>query len=338
MEVPSGIFASRYGYFRLMILGLTLSTLGAFLSGSTSDLIILTLARAVTGFGAPLFYAVSTTLIIDLFNTEQRGRAMGLFQGIEFLGSILGTALSGHLVTLLGFSSTFLLTGAVTAAATLLMAVAPRPKLQTSPGDTGSALFTVFAFKQVLMSRNVLIVSSAILGQAVMHSGILYTVFPLYAREKIGLNLQDIGLLMGLASAGSTLSMLIVGYISDRIGRKPVLFTGLAATGALVLLLSIPTSIAPLGALLFALGFSAGAIWIVLPVLVAEGLPLSSRGPAIGVYRKCMDLGSVFGPVLLSALQDRAGYIICFQLSAALVLANLIPASKAKEATTKSTQ
>ena len=57
----------------------------------------------------------------------------------------------------------------------------------------------------------------------VLSSGVIYTIYPLFARENLGMSLTDIGLIMGARSLGYVIAMFIMGSIADRIGRKPVL-------------------------------------------------------------------------------------------------------------------
>ncbi|MFC1803829.1 MFS transporter [Thermoproteota archaeon] len=59
--------------------------------------------RELKGFEASFLFAVSMTFIINLVESEIRGQAMGIFQGIEFIGQIIGVTFSGSLVHTLGW-------------------------------------------------------------------------------------------------------------------------------------------------------------------------------------------------------------------------------------------
>lgn len=333
MEIPAGFLSARFGYYRPLVIGLFISTVGCFLSALAVDPLTLMLSRAITGIGAPLFFGVSMTLVVDIFDERTRGSAMGVFQGIEFAGSILGSAISGFIVASVGFKTTFIVSGLISAISVVLIALPPYIRKMSRKRNADAHLLRLSIIARVLGRRNLLIVSSSIFAEFVMTSGVLYTMYPIFAKERLGLTLQEIGLLMGARSAGFTVSLLFVGYVSDRVGRRLVLLAGLGLTGLLVLILSSMSMVTPIAAIIALIGISTGAIWIVCPVLAAGGIPTQERGPAIGAFRTFMDLGSVFGPILISASQEVFGFNACFYLSSLLLLVNILPAIGIREAT-----
>jgi MFS family permease len=84
-----------------MAFGLFITVLGSLLLVFVTNPIHLVLIRVLQGFGAPFFFAVSMTFIVNLFDTEKRGRAMGMFQGIEFIGQIVGAGVSGRIIEIM---------------------------------------------------------------------------------------------------------------------------------------------------------------------------------------------------------------------------------------------
>jgi len=112
-------------------------------------------------------------------------------------------------------------------------------------------------------------------------------------------------------------------YISDRVGRRPVLMFGLAATAILVTVMSVFSTFLTMAAVICVIGFTSGAIWIVGPVISAEAVEQSQRGAAIGVYRTFFDLGSLLGPILMTAVMTGYGVKQCFYVAAALLLLNV---------------
>ena len=185
--------------------------------------------------------------------------------------------------------------------------------------------------REVFWNRSLLIVSSATFAEFIMSIGVLMTVFPLYASEDLGLSLASIGLLMGARSVGFVAAMFSMGAISDRVGRKPVLMFGVGATAALMAAMNFVSSFTGLVAAIFLLGITTGAIWIVCPVLAAESVAPHQRGAAIGTYRTFFDLGSILGPIIMSAVMESRGISWCFYIASGLLLANLFPTLKLEE-------
>ncbi len=330
LEIPSGLVSSKFGYHLPMSVGLLLTAVGNILCAFVANPVQLILARALMGLGAPLFFAVAMTFVVNLFEADRRGSAMGLFQGIEFAGTIVGSTFSGFVVSLLDFRASFLLSAALVGVALLLLILPPNIRRRSAAPASGSAL-SLSSMREVFGNRNLLIVSSATFAEFVMSTGVIFTVFPLHANERLGIPLTLIGLLMGSRSVGFVAAMLTMGAISDRIGRRPVLLFGLGATAVLVVVLNYAASFAALAAVIFGIGLTTGAIWIVCPVLAAEAVAPSQRGAAIGTYRTFFDLGSILGPIIMTAVQAAAGTAMCFYLASALLLANLAPTLRIRE-------
>lgn len=330
LEIPSGILSSKYGYYTPMVLGLVLTALGSAVCMYVSDPIQLVLGRALQGLGAPLFFAVSMTFIVNLFPVERRGGAMGVFQGIEFFGNILGSAFSGYMVTAFGFKGGFLL-ATMLVVISIILIMAPKNIRAESRAQPKTASIPLSSLLKVFENKTLLIVASATLAEFIMSTGVLYTVFPLYTNEGLGFSLTDIGLLMGARSVGYVVAMLTMGAVADRVGRRPVLIFGLASTAVMIVALSFVSSFLGILILISVLGVTTGAIWIVCPVLAAESVDPSLRGAAIGTYRTFFDLGSIFGPITMTWVFSAYGITPCFYLSGALLVLNLIPSLRIKE-------
>ena len=330
MEIPSGFVSQRFGYYRSMAVGLGLNVLGTALSAYAVNPIQFVLARALMGIGAPLFFAVATTFVLNLFDAERRGGAMGIFQGIEFAGTIVGSTFSGYVVSVFDFRVSFLFSAGLILIALILVVVPPHVRSE-SVRMTASSSLSLSAMREVFWNRRLLIVSSATFAEFIMSTGVLMTVFPLHASEGLGFSLTSIGLLMGSRSVGFVAAMFSMGAISDRVGRKPVLLFGVGATAVLIAVLNFVSSFVGLVAAFFLLGITTGAIWIVCPVLAAEAVEPHQRGAAIGTYRTFFDLGSILGPIVMSAVMEGYGIAPCFYLASALLFANLVPVLRLDE-------
>jgi MFS family permease len=139
---------------------------------------------------------------------------------------------------------------------------------------------------------------------------------------------------MGARSLGYVIAMLVMGSIADRIGRKPVLLFGVASTAVMVVVLNFASGIVMTSAILFCMGITTGAIWIVCPVIAAEAVEPENRGAAIGTYRTFFDLGSILGPIMMTYVMGEYGTSVCFYLAAALLGISFFPCLKVTETKT----
>ncbi len=329
LEIPSGFISSRWGYYRPMLLGLALTAIGTFYNAFVTDPVQLIIARALQGFGAPLFFAVSMTMILNMFPMETRGSAMGIFQGIEFAGTILGSTVSGFIITGLGFYGGFILSAILCVIAVILILI-PRVRKE-SLNVPQSRPLNLSDIPKMFRNRTLLTICLATFCSFVVSQGVLYTTYPLYANETLGMSLTDIGLIMGARSVGYVIAIFTMGAIADRIGRKPVLLFGIAATALMVLPLTMVSGLIMSMVMFFLLGLTTGAVWIIGPVFAAEAVDSESRGAAVGTYRTFFDLGSIFGPIVMTWVLENQGPAWTFYLSAAFMAIAFVPSLMAKE-------
>ena len=319
LEIPSGYISSKFGYYKPMAFGLLLTVLGNILLVFVNNPLHLVIIRAIKGFGAPFFFAVSMTFIINLFDAEKRGKAMGIFQGIEFIGQIIGAGLSGAMVENLGWQGGFVLAMALSLLALILFIVPPYIRKETVKGPTKEPL-KVSEVLGVLRNQTIIIIAVATLAEFIMSTGLIMTIVPLYANETLGFSLGDVGFIMGARSIGFVIAMFTMGSISDKMGRKPVMLFGLAATSILVIVMSFFTSFVSIAAIIAVIGFTSGAIWIVGPVITAEAVEPMKRGAAIGAYRTFFDLGSFIGPIVMTAVMTAYNVRSTFYLASGLMI------------------
>lgn len=329
LEIPSGFISTRFGYYAPMFIGLILTAIGNLLCAFVTNPIQLIFARLLMGLGAPLFFAVSMTFIINMFNLERRGSAMGLFQGVEFLGNSVASTFSGYIISETGFKGGFYLC-TILAMVGFVLISHPKVRIETKAHPRSSNI-TLSSVPKVLTNKSLLIVCAVTIMNFILYQGVLFTTYPLYLNENLKISLTDIGLIQGTRSVGYVISMLFMGTISDRVGRKPVLLFGVFGTMVISIALNYALGFYVVAIGMFLIGFTMGAIWIICPVIAAEVVEPTNRGTAVGTYRTFFDTGSVFGPILMMWVVGAYGYSMSFFLSVALLLAAFIPTLWLKE-------
>lgn len=82
----------------IYVLGFLVFTLGSFFCGMAHTPFYLAMARVIQGIGASMLMACSPALIVDVFEPEQRGRALGLLGAVVAAGLTLGPVAGGMLL------------------------------------------------------------------------------------------------------------------------------------------------------------------------------------------------------------------------------------------------
>jgi MFS family permease len=113
IDIPSGIILIKFGKRKLILAGLLISTASPIVCAYSDSIYLLILGMMLWGFGAAIFFTSSTVAFLDLFQTEKRGQALGILQGIELMGYMVGAPVGAAIATSFGYGDAFLLSSLI---------------------------------------------------------------------------------------------------------------------------------------------------------------------------------------------------------------------------------
>jgi EmrB/QacA subfamily drug resistance transporter len=93
-----GKLADIFGRKRTLSVAIVLFLAGSFLSGFAHSMAALILFRAIQALGAGAVLPLSTTIIGDIFNTEERARMQALFGSVWAISGVTGPLIGGFIV------------------------------------------------------------------------------------------------------------------------------------------------------------------------------------------------------------------------------------------------
>lgn len=128
----------------------------------------------------------------------------------------------------------------------------------------------------------------------------LIPVLPLYA-ETLGATPSQIGLILGAHALAQLLFLPAWGWVSDRIGRRPVILVSLAGTAASFVALAAAGSIGAIYVARFLSGFFAASVGTAQAV-VTDVTHEDERAAGMGLIGASVGLGMVLGPALGGAV------------------------------------
>ncbi|MCZ7438415.1 MFS transporter [Micromonospora sp. WMMC241] len=129
-----GVLGDRLGRRRFLILGLALFGLASLLSAYAQDPAQLIAARALMGVGGAAIMPVTLSIISNVFDPRERGRAIGVWAGAVGLAVAIGPVLGGALLEHYWWGSVFLINVPVVAVGVLLVALLVPESRDPSPG------------------------------------------------------------------------------------------------------------------------------------------------------------------------------------------------------------
>ncbi len=316
ISFPAGAIADRIGPRRLLIAALLIFASAPLLYLGVTSPWQLMLVRFYHGFATAIFGTVATAAIAARY-TRERAVRLSTYSSATIVGRSLAPFLGGALISLASFHMVYVACAVSGALALALGLWLPRDTPAAESSQTAHSGFR-HSLQQVLSDQRIVITSLTEAAQYFVF-GAVEAFLAVYAHH-LGLDAWIIGIILGVHLVSIVLIKPLMGGLSDRAGRKPVIVGGLwigALSVALVPLVQDPYLLAALS-LGFGLGFAA--VTSSTTALVSDLSRQGALGSAIGVLRTIMDIGQSAGPAVTGLLIAAYGYTVAFETLAGVLL------------------
>jgi MFS family permease len=169
-------------------------------------------------------------------------------------------------------------------------------------------------FRIVARNKKVLITSLTDAAKMIAN-GALMAFLPLYG-VSVGLNPGEVGLLFTVQAGTSFLSKPVMGQMSDRVGRQPLIIAGLLICAGTFICIPQVSSFSVLLMLSSGFGFGEAVVSSSSSALVADSSEFKTLGAGMGMQGTIMDIGHASGPLLAGILIERMAYGRAFAIIA----------------------
>jgi len=283
--------------------------------------------RALTGIGWGISMTATMTICSDLAPVSRLAQSMGIIGVAGLLSAALGPLLAEEIVHLFGFAGLF----------------------------NASLLFLILSFLCMVLTKDVikpnhnrhfqkpeslkhvaLFSILIIFALPAVHGAVRGAVVYFIALFGKSIPVDRIGPFFVSFSAAAILTRLFLGDLSDRYGRKLIIFPSICIISLNLFLISQVQSLWMFVLAGFIGGFGQGLIFPALSTYVIDMLGKDNKGFAISLYLTFFDVGMAFGPVLFGWISDLYGYRnMYFTAGLVFFLAGGLFAWKAPSLTTK---
>jgi MFS family permease len=324
VALPAGRLADRLGRRSVLALGGLVSAAGNLLCAYAPDFPTFVVARFIAGAGAAGVVTTGVIVLADITTPAERGRVMSIYQGTFLFAVGIGPLPGGLLAERYGLAAPFLfyaVAGTVAAVLTFLRLPETRD-LRGASGTAAAPAPGTFAAQLRLLVGHVgfVLVGLTNFMAAVARTGALFSLIPILAQDRLGLNADRIGLALAVASVVGLAVTYPAGILVDRYGRKPVIVPATVLTGVSMVIFLVAPSYAWFlgGCVAWSVAASIGGA--APAAYAADVAPPGMNAAAMSAYRMLGDLGYVVGPVAVGVAADLAGADVTLWTTATLLL------------------
>jgi MFS family permease len=343
LNLYAGALAERWGRKKVLIVGWLFGIPVPFILLFAPDWNWIIFANVLLGVNQALAWSMTVNMKIDLVGKEKRGLALGLNEFAGYISVAMVGFATGYLASVYGlkpfpfyFGITFAVLG------TLLSWIVVRDtkqfilletkshddddveqkefEVRSSNSDQGGLTFKQVFAQTSWRNRTLLSVSQAGLVNNLVF-GVSWGLFTLYFAS-FNLNLNDIGFLKALHPAVWGILQLGTGILSDKIGRKSLIYTGMIIQAAGIWIVLFANSMSGWIIGMSLLGMGTAFVYPTLLAAISDVARPKWRATSLGVYRFWRDLGFVFGAIGIGFLADLFGASLAINSVAWIALAS----------------
>jgi MFS family permease len=327
-QLPAGWLADRIGTRILITIGILGVAIAGALVGLSQTFIMMVVFLVLMGLMGGGYHPSSAPLISASVEPKKRGRALGIHLIGGSASFFVAPIVAGAIAGVWGWRGPFLvlaIPSAVLGIAFFILLGKGRERAHAEriaaqhPGEAKPAPGNV--------RRMVAFLVLTVIGGG---TGFSITSFiPLYLVDHFGVSEPTAASLMSIIWSAGLWAGPVGGYISDRIGRVPIILATGILGGVLIYLLRIFPYGWGIGDLFYMDGLGIGILLFLIGAVSFIRMPVSEafimgqvsarrRSTIFGVYYFAMQqAGGIFAP-LVGALVDRYGFHTTFTIASAV--------------------
>jgi len=324
----AGKLQDKWGLRRLIAVAGVVLGAGLVLSSQVSSLWMLyALAGVVVGAADGSAYITSLSNLIKWF-PERKGLISGISVGAYGTGSLVFKFINGSFIQSAGVTHAFLYWGILV---TILVVggsfLVREAKVSQEQPSVQGGIQKDYTVKEMLKTKEAYLLF-VVFFTACMSGLFLIGIVKDIGVKMAGLDIATASNAVALVAIFNTSGRIILGALSDKMGRLRVVSAALLVTAAAVTVLSfVPLNYGLFFACVAAIAFCFGGNITVFPAIVADFFGLKNQSKNYGIIYQGFGIGAISGSFIASAL---GGFIPTFKLIAVLSIVSVLIAMMLK--------
>jgi len=345
LNLFAGNLSDRWGRKKVLVLGWLFGLPVPFILLFAPNWNWIIFANVLLGINQGLAWSMTVNMKVDLVGKKNRGLALGFNEFAGYISVAIVGFVTGYLASsfglkpypfyigiafaILGFLISWLVVKDTRKYTALEIRKDQESKSNSLADDNNNNNNTTsrsnFSFRQVFIqtswkNRSLLAVSQAGLVNNLVF-GVSWGLFTLYFAS-FGTSVNDIGFLKALHPGIWGVLQLVTGSLSDRLGRKILIYPGMIVQAIGVWTVLFTNSFFGWIIGMSLLGIGTALVYPTLLAAISDIAHPRWRATSLGVYRFWRDLGFVFGAVGIGFIADLFNLSIAIQVVAWMSLAS----------------
>ncbi|OGL59694.1 MAG: hypothetical protein A3J27_04235 [Candidatus Tectomicrobia bacterium RIFCSPLOWO2_12_FULL_69_37] len=277
-----------------------------------------------SGLAGQTWHPPSMGLLGEIFR-DRKGFAFGIHGTGASLGQSIAPVVAGYLLLVMNWRQVILWNMLPLLAVSVMLAlwlpsIQPGAQAIEKGAPDTSALDWLRQVRDSLLRNPELLAVCFTSGVRTLTQNIVITFLPFFLVRELGASAGWVGIALGVFTSASILPETLMGYLSDRIPRQRILFTGIIVGGLILLFIPAWGGSAVLLLLLAVLGAFFISTRSVVFALGIEVSPRSLGGSVVGLIFTTNQVFVGAGSLSCGVLADALGPGAVFWFTGGLVL------------------
>ncbi len=310
LNVPAGLLSDRFGSLRLLALGFLFMPILLFSYAMNYNLVLLIILQVIMGVLSAVIWISSEAFIKEISPIDRRGEFRAFYGSFVNAGLLFGPLTGGFLARKFGIRFPYMFALFFLALSLLLL----------KPIKHGYQKQKVLPYKG-FFSEKLSLLRNNEMRMLFLSSVSLYfwysskwTFGPLLL-ESLGFDEWEIGIWLSASVIPFLLLQIPFGRISDRVGKKEMIFMGFIFSSSFLLPLGFLSNFIHLVLVITLISVGTALIEPLIEARVADLVPKERYGRYSGVMGTGKTLGLMIGPVFSSAIIHSFGLPYAFMPS-----------------------
>ena len=260
------------------------------------------------------FTAVAIAIISAASRVERRGKNLSYFSSARAFGFAVGNIAAGVVLQLLGFRFAFSLCTILPLVAFAFLWLLPSEN-PVQPREKVRAWKAIFSAGVADLFVATMLRQMAIFGTFAL----LYVYM-----DSMGISPGVMGAISATNMATQVFTLLLFGWLADRVGRRPIFMLGFGLSVLTPLVFVFVANVYGMIAGYVTLGISFSSVYIGATAHIGDRVPHERQGQMIGLYESSRGLGGLFGPLIAGAAVPVIGFNGMFLVMAGIAALGLL--------------